>query len=220
MLDAHLRVRRGDRLFAADLRVGAGEIVLVVGPSGSGKTSVLRSLAGLLRPEEGTIRCGDEEWFARNGRVDVRPRDRAVGFVAQELALFPHLSAWRTVAFAIGGEGGRAERRAEALDWLARLGLADHADARPGELSGGQRQRVALARALARRSSALLLDEPFSALDAEAHAAAARVVRDVVSERRIPAVVVSHDAGDAVRLAARVSAMADGRLGAVEPAPS
>jgi molybdate transport system ATP-binding protein len=213
VLEADVRVRRGDRCFDARMRVAGGEIAVVVGPSGSGKTSVLRALAGLVRPEEGTIRCGGVEWFARGGRVDLRPRDRSVGFLAQELALFPHLGAWRTVAFAIEGAVPRAERRAEAIGWLDRLGLADRADARPGELSGGQRQRVALARALARRSSALLLDEPFSALDAEAHAVAARVVREVVSERGIPAVVVTHDAADAERLVARTSAMVDGRLG-------
>ena len=211
-------VARGARRFAARLAVAPGEVVLVVGPSGAGKTSIVRALAGLVRPEAGTIRCGGCTWFDAEARIDRRPRDRQVGVVVQELALFPHRSAWRNVAFggaragasSAGGEG--AGGRAAAVALLDRLGLADRADARPAELSGGERQRVALARALARRPSALLLDEPFSALDEATHDVAAALVREHASVRALPAVVVSHDPADAARLGARTFAMRDDAL--------
>ncbi len=216
-LRADVRVVRGARTFAARLTVAPGEIALVVGPSGSGKTSVLRALAGLVRPETGTVVCGGRTWFDADGRTDLRPRDREVGVVVQELGLLPHLSAWRNVAFATDrGRGAprrsRHERRTDAVGRLERLGLADRADARPADLSGGERQRVALARALARPVGALLLDEPFSALDAEAHDVAAALVRAEVTRRGIPAVVVTHDPDDARRLGARVHAFAEGTL--------
>lgn len=211
MLEVDVRVRRGDRVFTARLDVAPGEAVVVVGASGAGKSSVVRALLGLVRPEDGVIRCGDVAWFSAADGTDLRPRDRRVGAVVQEHALFPHLNAWRNVAFASHGVP-RADRRVAATEWLGRLGLEDRAGARPGALSGGQRQRVALARALAGRTTALVLDEPFSALDEEAHDIAARCVRDVVAERRIPALVVTHDPEDAERLGARTAVMADDAL--------
>lgn len=228
MLEVDVRVRPGARTFTGTVSVAPGEVALLVGPSGAGKTSLLRAVAGLERPAEGTVRCGGATWLDVEHRVDVRPRDRRVGVLVQELALFPHLPAWRNVAFGAGafgagaaarrrgGLGGRREARgasrASAVAWLDRLGLADRADARPADLSGGERQRVALARALARPAVALLLDEPFSALDDAAHAVAAGVVREAVAERCVPAIVVSHDPADAARLGAAVHEMRDGRL--------
>ncbi|MDO9408732.1 ATP-binding cassette domain-containing protein [Patulibacter sp.] len=213
-LEVDVRVVRGARTFVARLSVAPGEVALIVGPSGAGKTSVVRALAGLVRPAEGTIVCGDRTWFEA-GRRDLRPREREVGVVVQELALLPHLSAWRNVAFATDrARRSRGDRRTDAVGRLDRLGLADRADARPADLSGGERQRVALARALARPATALLLDEPFSALDDAAHAVAAELVRSEVQRRRIPAVVVSHDPEDAERLRARTHAFVDGTLAA------
>jgi len=217
-LEADVVVRRDERSFSARLAIEPGRIVVVVGPSGEGKTSIVRALLGLDRPAEGTIRCAGRPWFDAAGRIDVRPRDRGVGALVQELALLPHLSAWRNVAFGLelGPDGerpaDRRARRAAARAWLDRLGVADRADAGPAALSGGERQRVALARALARDASALLLDEPFSALDAAAHDRAAAVVREVVARRGVPALVVTHDPDDAARLGARPLAMVDGQL--------
>ncbi|WP_051471288.1 ATP-binding cassette domain-containing protein [Patulibacter minatonensis] len=208
MLEVDIRIRRGERLFTATLTVGPGETVAVVGPSGAGKSTVVRSILGLVLPESGSISCGEAVWFRSADRTDLRPRDRRVGAVVQELALFPHLSAWRNVAFASRGLT-RAERRPDAVAWLRRLGIDDRADVRPDALSGGQRQRVALARALAGPSTALVLDEPFSALDDTTHDVAAACVRDVIAERRIPAIVVTHDPDDAARLGARTATMTD-----------
>lgn len=218
MLSVDLTVRRPGLVVRAALEVEPGEVAVIVGPSGAGKSTIVRAVAGLLRPEAGTIRCGDQLWFeADRGvrvRVDRHPRDRHVGLVVQEGALFPHLSAQRNAAF--GAPGTRRERAALAADELQRLGLGDRLDARPSGLSGGERQRVALARALARRPGALLLDEPFSALDlATRERAIASVVR-AVGEQRIPAIVVSHDAGDAERLGARSYRVVDGTLEPVE----
>ncbi|WP_022927086.1 ATP-binding cassette domain-containing protein [Patulibacter americanus] len=211
MLRADVRLARGALQLDVALEVAPGETVLIVGPSGAGKTTAVRALAGLLRPTGGRISCGETAWFDAERRVDRRPRDRRVGVVVQEGALLPHLSAWRNVAFAID-EGPRAARRATALGLLDELGLGHRAEARPAALSGGERQRVALARALARRPTVLLLDEPFSALDAATHDAAAVVLARAVATLRIPAVVVSHDPHDATRLGARTLVLRDGAL--------
>lgn len=214
MLSVDLTVRRPGLEVRAALDVAAGEIAVILGPSGAGKSTIVRAVAGLLRPDAGTIRCGEDVWFAAEAgarpRVDRRPRDRRVGMVVQEGALFPHLSAVRNVAF--GAPGTAAERRAVAADQLGRLGLGNRVDARISELSGGERQRVALARALARRSTALILDEPFSALDLVTRERAIMAVVHAVAEQRIPAIVVSHDEGDAARLGARSYRVADGTL--------
>jgi molybdate transport system ATP-binding protein len=131
--------------------------------------------------------------------------------VHQEYALFPHLSAWRNVAYGLRGVP-RSRRRARALALLERFGLADRADARPGALSGGERQRVALARALARDPELLLLDEPLAALDARSRAAATRVLEDVLGSLAIPVVLVSHSFQEAAHLADEVAIIDAGRI--------
>ena len=147
------------RSFRLDVALAVGsETVALVGPSGAGKTTVLRAVAGLVRPEAGRIALGGETWFDARVGVHRQPEERSVGYVFQDYALFPHLSVEGNVRF-----GGK--KRAGEL--LERLGLAHLAPARPGELSGGERQRVGLARALARDPKVLLLDEPLSALDVE-----------------------------------------------------
>jgi molybdate transport system ATP-binding protein len=181
----------------------AAETVALVGPSGAGKTSVLRAIAGLLRPERGRIALGGETWLDTAARVDLPPERRRVGLVFQEYALFPHLSVRANVAF-----GGR-ERLDELLE---RFGIAGLADARPGAISGGERQRVALARALARDPGVLLLDEPLSALDAHTRRRVRSELREVLGELALPTLIVTHDFEDATSLADRVGVLVDGRL--------
>ncbi|MBF6621718.1 MAG: ATP-binding cassette domain-containing protein [Patulibacter sp.] len=220
MLRVDARIARPGLDLDVRLDVGPGEIVVVAGPSGAGKTTIVRAIAGLLRPRWGTVACADEVWFAAPTptpgepaprRVDRRPRDRRIGLVVQEGALLPHLSAWRNVAFAID-DRPRGARRERAFELLDALGVASRADARPAALSGGERQRVALARALARRPTALLLDEPFSALDRATRRIAIGAVVATAAEQRIPTLVVSHDDEDAARLGARTLILRDGRL--------
>jgi molybdate transport system ATP-binding protein len=191
-----------------ELSVAAGETLALAGPSGAGKTSVLRAVAGLLRPDRGRVVCGDDVWFDRAARVDLAPERRGCGYLFQEYALFPHLSAWRNVAYGLP----RESRRAAAHELLERFGLSDRAEARPSDLSGGERQRVALARALARRPRALLLDEPLSALDTRTRGHASRELAGALRAAEVPAVLVTHDFEEAALLGDRVAVLDAGQI--------
>ncbi|MGH2694910.1 MAG: ABC transporter ATP-binding protein [Actinomycetota bacterium] len=192
------------RAFSVEVTLALGrETRALAGPSGAGKTTVLRAIAGLVRPARGRIACGDETWFDSELRIDTAPEIRSVGLLFQSFALFPHMSVEQNVAFA-----GK-ERVAELLD---RLGIATLARARPAELSAGERQRVALARALARDPKVLLLDEPTAALDAQTRASVRAELRDVLVELELPTVIVTHDYEEAATLASSIGVMRDGRV--------
>ncbi len=218
-LVADVRVRRGGFVLDAALQVEPGTVVAVLGPNGAGKSTLLDVLAGLLVPAEGTVRTGERVLtaVAAGGRATVvRPERRSVGLLGQDPLVFPHLTARENVAFAVrargGGGGGARSARVEADEWLRRVDLAGLADRRPAALSGGQRQRVALARALAARPVALLLDEPFAQLDVRTAAALRDLVRREVRETRTAAVLVTHDALDALTLADEVLVLVDGAV--------
>ena len=192
------------RTFRLELALDVGrETRALVGPSGAGKTSVLRAIAGLLRPESGRVALGAQTWFASDAKVDVRPEERSVGLVFQEYALFPHMTVAQNVAFAGAG-------RLDEL--LELLGISSLRDARPDELSGGERQRVALARALARDPAVLLLDEPLAALDAHTRAHVRVELGDFLAHLALPTLLVTHDFQDAAALAERVGVLVDGRI--------
>ncbi|MGD9573154.1 MAG: ABC transporter ATP-binding protein [Thermoleophilia bacterium] len=174
-----------------------------MGPSGAGKTTVLRAIAGAVRPSEGRIALGDRALFDRDARIDLPPEERRVGYVFQEYALFPHMTVRQNVGFAGGG------RVDELLD---RFGIAHLAGARPKALSGGERQRVGLARAIAADPHVLLLDEPLSALDAHTRDRVRGELHDLLGELGLPALLVTHDFDDAAALADRVGVIAEGRL--------
>ncbi len=196
------------------LEVPDGECLALAGPSGAGKTTVLQTVAGLFRPERGVVACGGVTWLDSARGIDVRPERRRCGSVFQDYALFGHLSAWRNVAYGI--DGGDRRERAHAL--LERFGLTARADARPGRLSGGERQRVAVARALAREPDVLLLDEPLSALDPRTRASAARERATVLRETGVPALLVTHDFGEAALLGDRVGVIDRGAIVQLGPA--
>jgi molybdate transport system ATP-binding protein len=211
VLRVEARTTLGQLELDVALDVPAGRCLALAGPSGAGKTSVLRVVAGLLRPRSGLVRCGDAAWLDTSRRLDVPPELRRCGYVFQDYALFGHLSAWRNVAYGLRG-GRRADRRARALELLDRFGMAHLADARPRTLSGGERQRVALARALAPEPSALLLDEPLSALDARTRASAARELGAVLRTAGVPALLVTHDFAEAALLGDEVGVIDGGRV--------
>ncbi len=200
----NLSLRHALRSFALELTLDVGaETVALVGPSGAGKSTVLRAIAGLVRPDAGRIALGDRVWLDTAAGTSVPPERRSVGLVFQEYALFPHMTVRANVAF-----GGSA--RVDAL--LEQLGIAELAGARPAEISGGERQRVALARALARDPGVLLLDEPLSALDAHTRAAVRAELRELLAELRLPVLLVTHDFEDASTLADRIGVLVEGRV--------
>ena len=190
-----------------------GELVALVGPSGSGKTSVLRAIAGLLKTPslQGRISvtntAGETVWFDQSGdkkaSTNLSPQDRCVGLVFQNYALFPHLSAIKNIAISANNT------KTDSINILPeeliqRLGLAGLEHRLPSELSGGQQQRVALARALARNPAVLLLDEPFSAVDAPSRTSLYRELANLRNSVSTPMVLVTHDLNEARRLADRV----------------
>jgi molybdopterin-binding protein len=191
------------RSFDLRLTLGVESSLALVGPSGAGKSTVLRAVAGLLRPREGRIVSGAHVWFDGGRGVFLPPERRRVGLVFQDYALFPHLTARQNVEFA---------GRHRADEYLERFGIAHLSKERPGALSGGERQRVALARALARDPAVLLLDEPLSALDAHTKAGVRAELHELLAGLGIPVLLVTHDFEDAAALTERVSVIVDGVL--------
>ena len=190
-----------------DLEVAPGELFAVLGPSGCGKTTLLRMIAGFERPDEGEIWVGGTRMAARGCWVP--PERRRIGMVFQDYALFPHLTVDRNVRFGLA-RGEKADRRARFA--LELVGLQHKAERFPHELSGGERQRVALARALAPEPAVVLLDEPFSSLDATLRAGLRREVELILREAEASAVFVTHDQEEALSLADRIAVMRDGEV--------
>jgi iron(III) transport system ATP-binding protein len=194
-------------LRGVDLEVPAGSLTSVLGLSGCGKTTLLRVIAGFERGESGSVELGGET--LDDGRTYLPPERRRVGYVPQEGALFPHLTVEGNVGFGLS----RAERRGDKVrDLLAMVGLEGFAQRLPHELSGGEQQRVALARALARRPQALLLDEPFSSLDATLRAQVREEVHTLLREQGVTTVLVTHDQEEALSLADTVAVLRDGKI--------
>ncbi len=187
------------------------ELAVLFGRSGSGKSLTLRSIAGLAVPDAGTISLGGRTLFCGRDRRGLPPQQRSIGFVFQDLALFPHMSVRQNILY--GGHGlCRSERERSALEMIDRFGLSGVSQKRPGEISGGQRQRAAFARALVRRPGALLLDEPFSALDGPLRGEMRMFLRDLQRELAVPVVMVTHDRAEAFTLADRLIIYGNGRV--------
>jgi iron(III) transport system ATP-binding protein len=214
--DSHLEIHDATKSFGStqvlrgvNLTVAKGGTTAIVGPSGSGKTTLLRLIAGFEAPDSGSILLSGAA--VADGGSWVPAHRRQVGYVAQDGALFPHLTVGQNVAFGLGlrGRGARA-RVAELLEMVS----IDPAFARrrPSELSGGQQQRVALARALAREPQLMLLDEPFSALDAGLRSATRRAVANTLAQAGVTTILVTHDQAEALSFADQVAVMRDGQL--------
>jgi molybdopterin-binding protein len=191
------------RTFTLQAELRIDRTIALVGPSGAGKTSVLRSVAGLVRPQSGRIALGEDVWFDSDRGIFKQPDERRVGLVFQEYALFPHMSVRQNVRY---GGPNRVD------EYLERFRISHLAKARPGELSGGERQRVALARALARNPGVLLLDEPLSALDAHTKIAVRGELQELLRELGLPTLLVTHDYEDAAALADLVGVIVQGEL--------
>jgi iron(III) transport system ATP-binding protein len=194
-------------LQGVDLEVPAGSLTAVLGLSGCGKTTLLRVVAGFERAQRGTVSLAGQA--LDDGHTNLAPEQRSIGYVPQEGALFPHLSVADNVGFGLA----RRERRGKAVAALLEMvGIAPLAQRLPHELSGGEQQRVALARALARRPQALLLDEPFSSLDASLRTRLREEIHALLREQGVTTVLVTHDQEEALSLADRVAVLRDGRI--------
>lgn len=193
-------------LSGVNLRVDAGETVALLGVSGSGKSTLLKIVAGLEAPEQGSV------WFDGVDITGWPPERRRFALMFQDFALFPHLNVRDNVAFGLIEQRVRkAEARDRAQAMLARFGLAGHGDARVWTLSGGEQQRVALARALITQPRALLLDEPFSALDAHLREQLRDEFRERITEAGMAAILVTHDAREAQAMAQHAWTLREGR---------
>ncbi|MFI6171969.1 ABC transporter ATP-binding protein [Nocardia sp. NPDC051052] len=181
----------------------------VVGASGCGKTTLLRVIAGFEAPDTGSVMIGAETVV--RDRFSVPPQRRNIGYVAQDGALFPHLTVGQNISY--GLRGGRRDSKNHVIELLDMVSLPpSYADRRPHQLSGGQQQRVALARALARKPDVMLLDEPFSALDAGLRATTRQAVADTLRAAGVTSILVTHDQEEALSFAEQVAVMRDGRF--------
>lgn len=193
----------------ASLRIEPGLVTALIGPSGSGKTTLLRMLAGMERPDSGSVHTGDS---ILSGPQDFVPIEkRRIGLVFQDFALFPHLSVLGNVMFGLQSLP-KPERVSQADIWIDRLGLSHRRDAYPHHLSGGEQQRTAIARALAPDPVAILLDEPFSGLDPAMRDQVRSAALDAVRAANIPALLVTHDASEALVHADQIAVIHEGKI--------
>jgi len=210
---SHLTVNFGDRTVIDDLsfNLKEGEIASLLGPSGCGKTTLLRAIAGLLQPREGTIRFGSQ--LVGVSTVVLPPHKRRTGYVPQQGALFPHLNVAKNIAFGLDKkELSTQEINATVSEMLSLIGMSGYENQMPTELSGGQQTRVALARALAVKPKMVLLDEPFSALDAELRNELRSEVVALLRKQGTTAILVTHDREEALVSSDKVVLMRDGKI--------
>jgi molybdate transport system ATP-binding protein len=204
---------RGAEPFTLDLAFEANPGVTVLfGPSGAGKSRTLACIAGIVRPDHGRIALGSDVWFDDASSVDLPIHERRIAYVFQSLALFPHMTAEDNVSYGVSREIPAPERKARAHEMLAKMRVSHLAGRKPRTFSGGEAQRVALARAFAMKPRALLLDEPFSALDAGVKRELLTEVGEWLEREAIPAILVTHHADEASILGDHVVLLEKGRV--------
>lgn len=194
---------------ALSFRVREDEIFALLGPSGCGKTTCLRLISGFEQADQGSVEL--EGKVLESPDTHVAPQDRGIGFVFQDYALFPHLSVLENVAFGLT-DIPKYKRNVYAEEVLCRTGMGDYKDRNPSELSGGQQQRVALARAIAPKPKLVLLDEPFSNLDAVLRDTMRKEVRSILKKAGMSALLVTHDQEEALSFADRIAVMNEGKI--------
>jgi molybdate transport system ATP-binding protein len=199
------------RKFAMDIEFAApAGVTVIFGPSGAGKTTILQCIAGLLCPDAGQISIAGEPVFDSARKIDLSPQQRGIGYVFQDLALFPHMTSAENIAFGIRSNG--TQKESLVRDVLERFRIVPVAAHRPGEISGGERQRVALARALVTRPRILLLDEPFSALDDALKSEIIADLKQWLSRLSVPVLFVTHDRSEASALGERMLLLNEGKI--------
>jgi molybdate transport system ATP-binding protein len=216
LVDIKKQLWSGRRVFSLEVSFASDkDVVVLFGPSGAGKSLTLQAIAGLTIPDEGRIVMGEQVLFDSSRKIRIAARHRDIGYVFQDYALFPHLTVAQNVAFGLKRSWpwylpwGDRLRLDEVLEIFELITLRD---ALPRDLSGGQRQRVALARALIRRPSLLLLDEPFSALDALLRAKMRQELLHIQERFKLPVILITHDPEDVAALAQTVVVYDAGRI--------
>lgn len=192
-----------------NLEMNKGDVVCILGESGCGKSTMLRIIAGLEEPYKGTIKINGQTICDKDQFIEAEKRD--IGMVFQDYALFPHMTVMQNIQYGLRGISKR-EKETRAMEMLELVNLTEHKNKYPYELSGGQQQRVAIARALAPNPSLLLLDEPFSNLDAHLRARIRTDLKDILTKANITSIFVTHDQEDAKALADQVVILENGNI--------
>lgn len=213
-IDIRKTLKSAKRSFQLQVRFQTdSQRLVILGPSGSGKSLLLKAIAGLMRPDQGHIRLDGTRLFDRAAKIDLPPQQRQMAYLFQDYALFPHLNVRQNIGFGLsrGLLNPRSSLQDEAVDyWLDAFQLRPVADQLPEELSGGQRQRTALARALIAQPRALLLDEPFSALDSPLRIHMRRELDELQRRLQVPMLLITHDPEDAEVFGDQVLHLRDG----------
>jgi len=197
-----------DNIDDFNIDIKKGEIVAILGESGSGKSTMLRIIAGLEQPYKGSMTIGGNEVFSKDKFVE--PEKRGIGMVFQDYALFPHMTVAKNIIFGLK-DMDRGQKEKRMFEMLRLVNLEEHKNKYPHELSGGQQQRIAIARALAPSPSILLLDEPFSNLDAHLKSKLRTELKDIIQEANITSIFVTHDKEDAKALADKIVTLEHGK---------
>ena len=198
----------GELTLAFETSIKKGELVTIYGPSGAGKTSVLRMVAGLLKPDSGSINVDGVAWFDSSKRIHLPPQQRSIGIVFQDYSLFPNMTVRENLEFAL--QKGQSPAIVEEM--LGLTELSNLKDKMPAILSGGQRQRVAVAMAMVRNPRLLLLDEPLSALDSVMQSKLQDYVLQVHEKFKLTTILVSHDINEVIKMSRRVLILEEGRI--------
>jgi molybdate transport system ATP-binding protein len=218
------QLRQGDSRFTLDLRFASrARRLALFGPSGAGKTQALKMIAGIVAPDRGRVAVGGEVLYDSRAHRSVPPRRRRLGYVAQDYALFPHLTVRQNVAFGVRRGWLNPPRHADdeaVVRWMAAFQLDGIAGHYPHQISGGQRQRTALARALVPGPAALLLDEPFAALDRPLRERLRSELHDLQSQLALPMLLITHDDDDLAALADEVVVLRAGQVVSDVPPPA
>ena len=207
-LQKNLHAATGDMLLDIDLKIPWGQVINLFGPSGAGKTSILRMLAGLMMPDSGRISVKGDVWYDSQSKVIKKPRERRIGFIFQDYALFPNMTVRQNLTYALD----KKQSPAIVEELIELIELGDLRNRKPETLSGGQKQRVALARALVRKPDLLLLDEPLSALDMEMRQKLQSYILHLHKKYALTTILVSHDIGEVFKMSDLVMVLEHGKI--------